>query len=290
MQATASDLRDRAIGWMNRAHELMLRGDDSNLTAAVECYGEAIQLLRPLPLGQNPSWANSLAAAYMNRGQLLHRLHGTDQAAVALESFREAIALLQPLADSSNPWPRRNLAGTLLNRANLLLDLDQPGPAVSDARAALFLSDPFARDEIVEAELALKARRAVCDALGRIIVAPNADQKQVASLASDLVDESLELVRHWNAREAGAFREIGARLFRYGAQLYRIHQPQFLAEFVEENLAAAPGETPAIAREVIAATLADHSRGEFFVAGEDSSERRLRLCRELEALLAKLST
>lgn len=284
------EVRDAAIGWMNRAHELMQLGDPASLASALDAYGEAIRLFRTLSVSENPSWANSLGAAYMNRGQLLHRLHGVDQAAAALESLRDAVALLRPLAGSTNPWPRRNLAGTLLNRANLLLDLNQPGPAVGDAREALLLSDAFARDEIVDADLALKSRRALCDALGRIIAAPSADPREIASIASDLVDEALELIRLWNGRGASAFQELGARFFRYGAQLYRVHQPHFLAEFIGENLSVAPDETPAIAREVIAATLAEQSRGDFFLAGDAASERRLRLCRDLETLRDTLPT
>jgi len=282
-------VRDAAIAGMNRAHESMLRGDKASLTAALDAYREAIQLLRTLAVGENPSWANSLAAAHMNRGQLLHRLFGVDQAAAALESFHEAIGLLEPIAGSANPWPRRNLAGTLLNRANLLLDLGEPGPAVGDARGALALCDPGARVDPIDADLALKARRALCDALGRVIVAPNANQREIASIASDLVDEALELIRHWNARGVDAFVELGTRFFRYGAQLYRVHQPHFLAEFISENLAVAPAETPAIAREIIAAALADHSRGGFFLVGDEASERRLEICRELEALRATLT-
>ena len=108
---------------MNRGHALMLQGDGTGLSAALDAYNEAIVRLRPLvhsPEPTDPSWANSLAAALMNRGHLLHRLNGVAQATLALQAFEEAVTLLRPLATGENPWPRRNHAGTLLNRANLL--------------------------------------------------------------------------------------------------------------------------------------------------------------------------
>lgn len=286
---------------MNRGHALMLQGDTPGLTAALDAYNEAVSRLRPLvPAADDASWTVSLAAALMNRGWLLHRLHGTAQATLALEAYAEAAALLRPLASSPelrsqdsdlriSPWPRRNLAGVLLNRAHLLLDLGQLNEARTAAAEALSLSIPHERADTVDADLALKARRAVCDALGRLIVAPGADQEAIAREASDLVDDGLALARHWTAQGAAQPRELALRLFRFGAQLYRFHQPHFLAEFLAENLGTRDPELVAIAREAIDAALADAPRDTVFLTvGDPASERHLRTARDLAQLRAAL--
>jgi tetratricopeptide (TPR) repeat protein len=284
------DARDQAVAWMNRGHELLVRGDDPSLAGALEAYNEAITLLRPLPLAENPSWANSLGAALMNRAQLLHRLHGTSQAALALAACDEAEQVLRPLPADANAWPRRNLAGTLVNRANLLLDLGRQAEAADAAGNALVLAAPAERIEPVDAELALKARRALGDALGLLLVAPGVDQEAIARQASDVVDDALELIRHWHSRQPEMFRPLALRFFRYGAQLYRYHQPHFLAEFLEENLPDGDAEFRSVAREVIDAALGDRpAPDQFLIVGDPASERRRQTWQDLRALRARLA-
>jgi tetratricopeptide (TPR) repeat protein len=294
--------RDLAVAWMNRGHALMLQGDDAALAAALEAYNEAILRLRPLVSASesaNLSWANSLAAALMNRGHLLHRLHGVTQATLALASFDEANALLGPfvsaienreskIENALNPWPRRNLAGTQLNRANLLLDLSRFSEATATAREALTLTVPHQLAESVDADLALKARRALCDAIGRLIVEPGNDQETLAHEATDLVDEAMAVTRHWLERGESGLRPLSLRFFRYGTQLYRLHQPHFLAEFIRENLPSAQMELRDVALEAIDAALSDRPTG-YLTLGDASSERRLQTWRELAALRTHLA-
>jgi hypothetical protein len=288
--ADALTRRDLAVGWMNHGHALMLRNDPVSLAAALDAYNEAVAGLRRLPVAENPSWANSLGAALMNRGHLLHRLHGVAQATLALQAFDEAAALLRPLAAGENPWPRRNFAGTLVNRANLLLDLACFSEGAAAVREALVLAWPHAHTEAVDADLALKASRGLCDALGRLLVAPGADQAALAIEASDVVDKALALVRHWAGRGETTFGPLALRFFRYGVQLYRIHQPHFLAEFIRENLAIAGPELRAIARDSVEATLADQARSRgYLTIGDPVSERLVRTCRELEELRSHLA-
>jgi len=275
---------------MNRGHELLLRGDEASLNAALDAYNEAIALFRTVPVAENPSWVNSLGAALMNRGQLLHRLHGVGQAALALAAFDEAAALLRLLAAVDNPWPRRNFTGTLVNRANLLLDLGQFAAAEQVAREALALALPHERAHLIDADLALKARRALGDALGRLLVASGANQDEIARQASDVVDDALALIRHWSAPAGTSFRLLAMRFFRYGAQLYRFHQPHFLAEFLEENLPPQDAEFHAIALETIDATLAeDQASGRIFTIGDLASERRRQTWQDLGALRTRLA-
>src|SRR6478736_8857712 len=275
---------------MNRGHELLLRDDPVSLGSALDAYNEAIALFRRVPIAENPAWANSLGAALMNRGQLLHRLHGVTQATLALAAFDEAIALLRELPADDTPWPRRNLTGTFVNRANLLLDLGQFHSADLAARHALALAVPHERIELVDADLALKARRALGDALGRQLVMPGADQDNIAREASDIVDDALALIRHWSTRPGASFYVLAMRFFRFGVQLYRFHQPHFLAEFIVENLPPADPAFQAIALEAIDATLADKpAPGQFLTVGDPASERRRDAWRDLAALRARIT-
>ena len=276
---------------MNRGHALMLQGDLTSLAAALAAYNEAISLLHQVDLVKNPSAANSLGAALMNRGQLLHRLHGMEQAAVALAAFDEAARILRELPADENPWPRRNLTGTLVNRANLLLDLSQLTEAAEVAREALIFSAPHEQSEAVDADLALKARRTLADALGQLLLAPGADQDALAREASDLVDDALALVRGWTARGEHSFRPLADRFFHYGTQLYRQHQPHFLAEFIQENITDNDLQLRATAVASIDAVLQEPpGDGEFLTMGNPLSERRRQTWQELAVLRDRLVT
>jgi len=289
--ADHSDLvarRGAGVAWMNRGHALMQAGQ---VAAALAAYEEAITLLRPLAAATRPAWSNSLGAALMNRGALLHRVHGTSRADEAFAAFDEAAGLLRPLAtDNKHPWPRRNLAGTLLNRANLLLDLRRHAGARNAAREALGLAQPWEHRDVVDADVALKSRRALCDALGQLIVMPGAAQDELAAEASDLVDDGLALIRHWSGQDRAGFQPLAHRFFRYGVQLYRFHQPHFLAEFIQENRPLADPALRAIAIEVIDATLNDRPpAGSFLTVGDPATERRRRTWTELAALRQRLA-
>lgn len=283
-------IRDLGVAWMNRGHSQLLLNNPTGDVAALAAYAEAIALLRTLPLAQNPSWANSFGAACMNHGQLLHRIHGTTRAADALGSFDAAIAALQPLVGpDANPWPRRNLAGSLLNRANLLLDLAQSAEAAAAAREAIALCAAASETELIDADLVLKARRALADALGQLIVAPGGDQGTIAAEASDVVDEALALVRRWAARGQSPFTELARRFFLYGTRLYRFHQPHFLGEFIEENLGLG-GELRPVALAALDAALASPlAAPTYLTVGDPATERHLQTRRDLETLRARLA-
>ena len=293
-------IRDLGVAWMNRGHTLMQRSDAPSLTDALAAYDHAIAVLCRLPANENPSWTNSLGAALMNRGQLLHRLHGVKQAAFALGTFTEAETILHPLVPAienpaakienlPSPWPRRNLAGTQLNRASLLLDLAEYSTAASTTRHALALTAPYEHTDAVDADLTLKIRRCLCDALGQLIVEPETDQNAIATEASDLVDDALALIRHWTARHAAVFAPLALRFFRYGTQLYRLHQPHFLADFIEENIFNSGPEFHSIALEAIDSALTDRPNDQkFLTIGDPASEQLLTRWRELTSLRSRL--
>ena len=54
--------------------------------------------------------------------------------------------------------------------------------------------------------------------------------------ATDVADDGLVLARRWEHRGVDRFRGIAYDLFRFGARVYARYQPQFLNEFVHDNL------------------------------------------------------
>ncbi len=240
-------LRDLAVAWMNRGNALQKIASTAALADAVTAYDEAISLLEKLPVAENPAIGNSLGAAWLNRGHALQP-RGPSAHADALRSYRTAIAVLQslpPAADRSIPI---NLAAAWMNLANALLS--PPAPACTEARTAaqtaLSLVAPTEQTDSVAAEVGLKSRRVLCDAIGHLLVIAGSDALTVDTLAheaADAADDGLALVRHWETRGVRDFRPLAARLYYFGAQLCLIHQPHFLAEFLLEPLdpAHSPG-------------------------------------------------
>lgn len=290
LAAAGQDPHAGSVAWMNRGSALQRYGEPGRTEAALVAYDQAIALQRSLSLADEPARRVSLSAALMNRGLLLHRLHGVERATEALAASQEAGSLLQPLLAADAPIVvRRNLGGICVNRANLLLDLDDHAAGAAAARDALAWIAAVERIDFDCAGVGLMARRALCDALGRQLVAAGADQEAVAAAASDTVDDALALARHWSASGGAAFAPLVARLYLYGARLYRAHQPQFLGEFLLEQLEAAPApELFEIAAAALADALADLQRPRPLVAGVPATERVLATARALRTAQARL--
>lgn len=231
--------RELARAWMNRGNALQRQPAPIALADAVRAYDEAIAFYRTLPLDKNPDDRNSLGAVWMNRGHALYAQADPASLAESARSQREAIEMLRPLPLDANRSFRINLAAAWLNLANSLLALGEPARALAAARDAIALAAPAEDNDPALADIGLKARRALCEALGRQLVSADATEQPTESLAdeaSDVVDDALALARRWESRGVPLFRPIAARLFRFGAQLYGAHLPDFLAEFVLEHL------------------------------------------------------
>ena len=240
------------VAWMNRGNALQKQATGASLTEAVHAYNEAITLVRALPIATDPVFRNCLGAAYLNRGHALLQLADDAGLAAATRSHEEAVTLLRSLPVGRVPAYRLNLAGALINLANALLIGSEPDKLEQARTAAIDALTLTAERENTASEFAdlgLKARRVLCEALGQLLFAAGSDEAAVIRLAaeaSDAVDSGLALARHWESLGVPHFRPLAARLFRFGAQLYQLHQPQFLAEFLLENLdpAHSPGALP----------------------------------------------
>lgn len=228
-----------AITSMNRGNALQRLNSPTALANSVQAYDEAIAFFRTLPLDQHPELRNSLGAAWMNRGHALYLQADPARVAEAVRSQAEAVTTLRTLPLDSDRSFRLNLAAAWMNQANALLALDDDQPAADAAREALIIAAPGESQDPLLADIALKARRARCEAIGRLLFRAARRGESTDSLAdeaSDLVDEGLALARRWEARGETRFRPISTRLFRFGAQLYRMHLPDFLAEFLLEHI------------------------------------------------------
>jgi hypothetical protein len=291
--------RARALAAMNRANALQRFGDDASLAASVCTYDDAIAIFHTLPLENDSTLCNQCGAAWLNRGRALQLRRDTSHLAAAISSHERAIALLCTLPENGPACYARNLAGAWLNLADALLGTTTPDSDTrARAAARTAIRDATSREETDPefADLGLKARRALVEALGRLLVTARDDPfacDALAAEASDAIDDGLALARRWETRGHRFLRPVAARLFRFGAQLYRIHQPHFLAEFVLENLAptaiADDTDFQAIARDSLAAARAELDRPRLLHIGDRESERIADLARELAAAERQLA-
>lgn len=288
----------RALGvaWMNRGNALQktIRGSDGGerpeAGPAVAAYDEAIALLGTLPPAV-AAYRNHLGAAWLNRG---HALIGSDDTAAA-RSFQQSIAILRELPLGESPAYRLNLAGAWINLAHVEIAA-APVRAHAAATEALKLVSFSALDDLASAEMSLRARRAAVMALGELLRVAESAREPIDALAaeaSDAIDDGLALARRWEGGDGGRLRPLALRLFRLGAQVYRLHQPHFLAEFLLENLApGAFAEDPgflAAADEALTQALNDVQRPRLLVAGTPIAEKFLATARSLRVAQARLA-
>jgi hypothetical protein len=237
-----------AACWLNRAEALMRLNGGPQVAEAVRSCNKAIDILRTLPLQEDPRFPRRLALALQNRalfgqGDDVDTAADLDEALVVLSS--DAAAAIEDLpylvaVISTNTASYWSHAARLLSAQG---GNDQSHEAAERAReAALRALGVVAEAESeapAAAEIGLKARHALCGTFAHRLStgqAANTVTLDEVHDATDVVDEGLALVRRWEQRGVSAFRAIGIELFRFGLQVYLVHQPQFLQEFLDENL------------------------------------------------------
>jgi tetratricopeptide (TPR) repeat protein len=289
-----------SAGWMNRADALTRLSTPESLAEALLSYDAALAVMQTLPIDENDWFRHRLAVAWMNRGITAQAIGGEASVTEALKGFDQAIELLKGHRVLERPEGKHLLACAWLNRAGLLL-ATAPDKLAEARAAALEARDTIAGMEEQQpglADVALKARHALCRAASaRLAEAkPDEDLRELVGEATDAVDEGLALTRLWEERGVGAFKGVEAELFHFGAQMYEKHQPQFLAEFVLENLdpersaAAARASAPMMQAgfEVVSRTLQSlQSRG-FGELGKPGMERLLETLGDLRAASERL--
>jgi hypothetical protein len=229
---------------LNRGDALVRMGDVGPLAAALASYDEGIDVLRRLPLAEDARFPRRLAMGLQNRGLAFNaRGHegDTDRAAA---SFRDALAVLDE-SHAEGIDDRQYLRAVVwLNLANL-----RARQASNDAHEAAREAATRAIEAVAGLENAdpnaaaagLQARHVLCRVCANNLSSAASDEAMPADVheATDAVDEGLDLVRGWEQRGVAAFRPIAFDLFRFGARVYARYQPQFLDEFIADNVNAA---------------------------------------------------
>lgn len=218
-----------SAGWMNRGDVLnRIGGRDAEATAA---YDEAISHLRQLPYKENAATLQRLALAWSNRGLTVA------DPAEARGCFDECIALLE---SPQNPQQLLTLCNATLNRGRHSLQvLDDATASAEDARRVLDLLSPHERSHPAPAEMAIQARHLLAHALCVWLDG----KRQGAGLAedwigdaTDAVEDALAIERHWEQQGVRQLRPLACELFQLGLHIYRVCQPHFLAEFIDETM------------------------------------------------------
>lgn len=287
------------IVWMNRGNALQRLAADHGqqernkeavdaVRAAVDSYNEAVTLFRTLPLEASYDYRNHLGAAYLNRGHAFTTVSAFEPAA---ESFAAAIAELEQIPGGDDPSFRLNLAGALTNLAHVRFSQHEQGKgdsatvlaqAADAARKAITLIADVQLEHVAFAEMSLRARRNLAVTLGAQLVQAEAmghPTNELSAETSDVIDEGLQLSRECEKRGATHLRVFATRLFRMGVQLYGMNQPQFVAEFILENVDPTNPEAVfsndpemrAVADQALAQVLAHLQRPGVLVAGVTGS-------------------
>ena len=251
-----------ATSWMSRGDALTRLGGPDRLAEAVRSYDEALAVLRHAPADLDPLYRRHHALAWMNRGLILQEQGTAASADASIISFEQAIA-----ATHDRPEYALLLAGGSINHAMALLGVHPPRAAEARGAAARALQavqnaadqNPFA------AEIHLKAQVLLCRAAETSLTShPGPDEsRELLSAATDAVEAGLALARRWEERGETSLGPLPTILFRFGLDLYRRRQPQFLSEFVRENLQTSVSpEWHRLAEETLAA--------ETLAAGQES--------------------
>jgi hypothetical protein len=230
-----------AACWLNRADALIRLGDPAQFSAALRAYDEGIAALRCLPLGDNALFPRRLAIGHQNRG-LAFQAQGAAHTAEAIAAFTEAIGVLDHDQAARIPDRQYLLATVWVNLANARASEASEESGVlarSAALRAIALVTDLEVSDADAAEVGLKARHVFCQTIaGRLseTAASHEPMPDDVHQATDAVDDGLALARRWEQKGVARFRGVAYDLFRFGARVYARYQPQFLNEFVLENM------------------------------------------------------
>lgn len=226
-----------AACWLSRADALArIQGLDWT-TQALAAYDEALALLRPLPLADDARYSRRLAITYQNRALVL-----AAQNPPAMGEAADALATAAQVLEEAGPFDDRLqlVAVVWMNLANVRAMEGTPESDVAArdaAERAIAHVTAYEREHIGAAQVGLSARAVICQTIARRLpaIAPGETSDDVHE-ATDVVEDGLTIVRHWERQGPSPFRGIAADLFRFGARVYIHFQPHFLSEFVRENL------------------------------------------------------
>lgn len=218
-----------SAGWMNRGDALTRLGSPEQLREALASYDRALHELSLLP--QTAAVRNRTGVAWLNRALTAEALPDHME---SLANLAHAVGLLDAPVDEVQ---RQTLSAVCLNQSRLLLASEELLLALEAARKALELARAGEQEDLVSAEIALKARHRACLALAILIEkpGPRGSEDWIAE-TTDTVEEALSLIRGWEQRGCREFRPLAHDFFAFGLRIYRVCQPHFLGEFLLDSL------------------------------------------------------
>ncbi len=224
-----------AASWMNRGDALTRLGGASELDEALRSYDEALMVLRDAPPDLDPLYRRRHAIAWMHRGLTLQEQATAPALHEAIRSFEQAIN-----ATDGHPEHGALLASASVNHAKALLTVEPPRAEAARKSALVALEQvrEMENQAPLAAEIHIKAQILLCRAAETLLVqAPaTSDARELIGAATDAVETGLRLARRWEERGEVCLGPLPTILFRFGLDLYRRRQPQFLTEFIRENL------------------------------------------------------
>lgn len=206
----------------------------------VDAFEKAAEVLDGLP--KEDAAIGTLAASVRSSlGRALMWSAEKSNLDLAVASFEETIRIIGGIKDKSDPRLGIEIASAHANRANLLSRATPSQESIqetlSSGEFALKIALPNEKTHLVAAEISLSARRSLCHAFGILINnQPPETQQEIHDKASDLLEDGLKLVVHWEAQNASGLRPAAQHLFHLGCAFYCTQQPHFLPEFIKENL------------------------------------------------------
>jgi tetratricopeptide (TPR) repeat protein len=222
---------------LNRADALARLSDGDTLDTLLDAYDESIDVARELPMDEDPRYPRRLAIAHQNRGLALQR-HGRTEAAIA--AFSGALAVLEREESAAIADLACLQGAVLMNRANARLAYGEPdvAAAFADASRAAALVAAAEGDDVSAASIGLGSRHLLCRLSAGQMPAAGDDGAipEAIHQLTDTIDDALALVRAWEQRGDARFRPIAYDLFRFGVRVYAIYQPQFVEEFILDQL------------------------------------------------------
>lgn len=225
-------------GWMNRADALTRLGGAERLTDALQSYDIAIAHLHRLPLDTDPLFRWRLGLAWMNRGHVERTIGGHRAGEKALSCIDTALQVMGGSENSPRLEYQQLQASAWMNRACVLLELSPADPALAaaSARRSIRHSRPLEQTDPLAAEVGIKARHTLCKALAVLLESGPAKTDDADSWiheATDTVEEVMHLTK-----DTALHQPLREDLFSFGCRIYRAFQPHFLAEFLNDGLAA----------------------------------------------------
>ena len=226
---------------LNRGDALVRMGDVGPVAAALASYEEGVAVLRRLPLAENPLYPRRLALGLQNRGLALQARGRDGDFDLAAASFADALAVLDEEHSQGIEDRAYVTAVVWLNLANLHAMQASDDAHTVAREAALRALESVTGVEATDANAAaagLQARHVLCRVCAHSLSQAGDDAQMPADVheATDAVDDGLELVRAWEQRGVPYFRPFALDLFRFGARVYARYQPQFLDEFIADNM------------------------------------------------------